>query len=455
MFSNNKISAIFAALWLHVTFAAAFLFLSSQAASAYILPPPDCTYEKYGECLRTGKLSYLVLYGYISPSDEEAFYRLDHDLPRDSQFPTIYLDTGGGNMSSAIEIGRILRKNKATVKSGNPVLQLEYTKCLSACVMIAAGATQRFLVNIGLHSPSIKHENSPRAQAEGEWFKLKREYYDEMGINPLLARIADSVPFDQMLNLTYDPAAIGKYQYIVQFGFYQGPILEENDETQAPIEFKPREAPSQIQEIAAFNGSSDALSGVIHKFMFGNGKIEPNEKEALEWLKFGLEHRDKRSAHNIALYYWTRNKTKSIEYLKQAAELGFAGSQNNLGWAYYKSDGVKRSVPDAVFWITKAAEQGETFAYGSLCQMHADGNVFKRDNVQAFKWCNLALWDMSDGKTRDNTVRAIDIIKTRITTQERRTARLLVQDWKPLSKTEINVGKWQYGATRDTHSWLY
>jgi len=436
-------------------FSGAILLLLSTSAHAYVLPPPNCAYEKYDDCLKSGKISYVVLYGQITSSDEETFNRLNHSISRGSQFPVVYLDSGGGSISSAIEIGRILRKNAATVKSGNPVLQLEYTKCSSACVIVAAGATQRFLVNIGLHSPSIKRKNMPRASAEAEWLKLKHEYYEEMGIDPLLSKIANTIPFDQMLDLTYDPTSVGKYQYIVQFGFYQGPTMEEDDGSQLPIEFKSREASSQTTEIAALNGSSDALADLVYGYMFGKGTKKPYEKLAVEWLKFGLEHRDKRSAHNLALYYWPKNKAQSIQYYRQAAELGFAGSQNNLGWTYYKGDGVKKSVPDAVFWITKAAEQGETFAYGSLCQMYAAGNVFKRDNVQAFKWCNLALWDMSEGKTREETEKAMDVIKRRITVQERIIARLLVQDWTPLAKTEINVGKRQYGVTKDTLFWLH
>jgi TPR repeat protein len=84
--------------------------------------------------------------------------------------------------------------------------------------------------------------------------------------------------------------------------------------------------------------------------------------------------------------------------------LGLAASENNVGWHYYKGDGIKRSIPDAVFWITRSAEQGEPFAYGSLCEMYDAGDTFAKDNIEAYKWCKLAANEEPDGQVRSGSV---------------------------------------------------
>jgi hypothetical protein len=58
-----------------------------------------------------------------------------------------------------------------------------YSKCTSACVFAAAGATKRFLVHIGLHAPSL---HNPENENEND--KINKEdllesktYLDEIG----------------------------------------------------------------------------------------------------------------------------------------------------------------------------------------------------------------------------------------------------------------------------------
>jgi Sel1 repeat len=431
------------------------LFFYSSISKAYVLPPPNCTYEKFDDCLHNGNLPYVVVYGEIVYSDLSVFKRIDQELQRNSSFPIVYLDSGGGKIDAAIRIGRILRKNKATARSGNPIQKHENTECSSACVMIAAGATERYLTHIGLHSASRMNDQMKLEPSSEEVLKVSREYFEVMGIDERLSTISDTVPFDDLLDFTYEPRAIGKYQYIVQLGFYQGETFDDDDLERDGIVIYPNDPYSKQEEIAALNGSPAALAALVDRYMNGMIKYKPEPQKAFEWLHYGLDHRDKRSAHMLAYYYSKTDKVKSIEIYKKAAEMGAAGAQNNLGWAYYTGKGVKRSVADAVFWITKAAEQGEPFAYGSLCEIAADGNAFKDDNVQAFKWCHLALWEMPKGKARDASVAGMSVISKRITVQERALARQLIEDWNPLVKTQLLMGNKEDKVKPDHERWLY
>ena len=119
--------------------------------------------------------------------------------------------------------------------------------------------------------------------------------------------------------------------------------------------------------------------------------------------------------------------------------MGLAASENNVGWHYYKSDGIKRSIPDAVFWITRSAEQGEPFAYGSLCEMYDAGDTFAKDNVEAYKWCKLAVDQEPDGQVKDNDIKILERVKRKLKPQEIEAGDALVVGWKPLKPTNVHM----------------
>ena len=67
---------------------------------------------------------------------------------------TISLDSPGGSVSAAMEVGRLLRMNRMTAFVD------PYASCLSACVLIYAGAAARFgynkLARVGIHQPYLQ-----------------------------------------------------------------------------------------------------------------------------------------------------------------------------------------------------------------------------------------------------------------------------------------------------------
>jgi hypothetical protein len=57
---------------------------------------------------------------------------------------------------------------------------------------------------------------------------------------------------------------------------------------------------------------------------------------------------------------------KAFEYLQQAADLGFAQAQFNLGGMYYNGRGVKKDIAKTREWWTKAAANGNKNAIKNL-----------------------------------------------------------------------------------------
>ena len=56
------------------------------------------------------------------------------------------------------------------------------------------------------------------------------------------------------------------------------------------------------------------------------------------------------------------NKPLAVYWWSKAAEQGDADAQYNLGRAYWLGDGVSEDKPQAVYWWSKAAEHGNADA---------------------------------------------------------------------------------------------
>jgi TPR repeat protein len=61
-----------------------------------------------------------------------------------------------------------------------------------------------------------------------------------------------------------------------------------------------------------------------------------------------------------------KDLAKAVEWLRQAAEQGYAPAQNALGFCYEFGDGVEKDLKKAIEWYTKAAEQGDARAQNNL-----------------------------------------------------------------------------------------
>ncbi|CAE8616012.1 unnamed protein product [Polarella glacialis] len=77
---------------------------------------------------------------------------------------------------------------------------------------------------------------------------------------------------------------------------------------------------------------------------------------------------------------------KSVEWLKAAAEGGFAMAQKNLALAYANGQGVRKDDSQAVAWMRRAAEQLEVEAAYMMGEMYRQGRGVPSDASEAAKW---------------------------------------------------------------------
>ena len=401
------------------------------------------------KCAKDGKLDAVEIFSEIRNEDYDFFKSLDEAIPQDAPFPKVYLDSEGGSASVGMFIGEILRKRKATVIGGSPFIPDKFIECSSACAFIAAGATTRQLNHIGIHQGHYFSYKGPKnwsiTPVESDHTEKAVKYFIDMGIDPQIGEILRNTPHNSMADFFFDPSKPSEEQTITKLGFHMDGTSIDSVITK-PDEFKSSLDLYRDRLRAAIDyGSIEAIYLLEREILTVRNGQTPDYKEAIKLLEIGASRDDPHSIHSLGYYAlygkgMKRDPKKSAQYYLRSAKLGMAGSQNNVGWAFYKGEGVPRSIPDAVYWITRSAEQGEPFAYGSLCEMYDAGDVFKRDKLEFYKWCRLAVDQEPEGKARDNDVHILEHLKKKMTPSEIIDGDKLVERWRPLKPTNTRMG---------------
>ena len=74
-----------------------------------------------------------------------------------------------------------------------------------------------------------------------------------------------------------------------------------------------------------------------------------------------------------------------IKELKKHADAGEKKAQHNLGYRYFKGNGLKQDYNEAVKWLTKSAEQGLAEAQSQLGFCYSMGHGVEQDHKKAFE----------------------------------------------------------------------
>ena len=99
----------------------------------------------------------------------------------------------------------------------------------------------------------------------------------------------------------------------------------------------------------------------------------------------------------------TQEFDKAVPILKQAAELGNAESQYNLGYCYQSGIGVEQSSEKAIEWYSKSAEQGWNDGLYAMMMAYGSGNGVQQDFNKAFSFA-LKCAENGDGTCMFNVI---------------------------------------------------
>jgi ATP-dependent protease ClpP protease subunit len=142
----------------------------------------------------------ISLFGEINEEMANTFAKLmkDYDAQDKERLLFINVNSKGGNLHSAMDIGRIIRKrwNTSVVSVGPD------SECYSACVFILAAGEQRVREGkIGIHRPYAEKPNK-NSESTAQWFdKLTTDaktYLKEMRVRESLFDDMISIPPEQM-----------------------------------------------------------------------------------------------------------------------------------------------------------------------------------------------------------------------------------------------------------------
>jgi hypothetical protein len=188
----------------------------------------------------------IIIRGRIYTGDYERIRKLLALPPQQSLWKPdlIRIDSRGGDVKEAMEIGRLLRRQELTL-----VVPPD-SSCISACVFILAGAVTRItLGSVGIHRPFIE-DIGPRVTADEldeayKWMFVRiRGYLSEMDIPPELADMMEAIPSEELKYLAWgeetafllnqpDPAFAAD-SYGISVDLYRQRNKEAHDKCQFP-----------------------------------------------------------------------------------------------------------------------------------------------------------------------------------------------------------------------------
>ena len=163
--------------------------------------------------------------GEIRPADFDALRRLiEPRLSATNSFRWFYLNSNGGDVATAMKIGRYIR----TLEFDTSITT--NARCLSSCVFIFAAGLEKSTATstIGIHRPfgtsvgSVSREDATKNYREmTTWIY---DYFNEMNFPRSLPEMMLRIPPEEMKMLTFDES--------VQFGLVgKDPVAQERDDS--------------------------------------------------------------------------------------------------------------------------------------------------------------------------------------------------------------------------------
>ncbi len=118
-----------------------------------------------------------------------------------------------------------------------------------------------------------------------------------------------------------------------------------------------------LLEIAvAQKDNVDALIAFSDVYMKGKG-VAVDENKAVEYLMQAAKKGSGRAQYLLGKYYWKQQDySRTVQWLKTAAENGMVQAQEQMGYLYANGFGVKQSDETAIRWYEQAVARGSTSA---------------------------------------------------------------------------------------------
>lgn len=204
--------------------AAQRVFRTFVIAFALTISPAVASADVHGLCI-TPSDCILFLQGRIGPDDVALFKQSLEEVKGKGRL-TLSLDSEGGDITTAIEIGRLVRRWPDSF-----VLVPLSSKCFSACVFVLTGGLHRVVHGkAGIHRPFSTTTDSRSYEATQKTFReleqSAKSFLKDMNVPTSL--------YDEMMSVPPQKLRLLTEQELARFGIGQSdPAYQDNSDAKA------------------------------------------------------------------------------------------------------------------------------------------------------------------------------------------------------------------------------
>lgn len=172
---------------------------------------------------------------------------------------------------------------------------------------------------------------------------------------------------------------------------------------------------------------------------FANGRgVRPSESDAVVWYRKAGEQGLAEAQVALGLCYYNgqgieQSETEAAAWFRKAAGQDYAYAQYELGQCYLEGSGVTKDISEGVRLTREAAEAGFPLAQNELGVCYQKGIGVPVDNVQAYKWFNLAA-SQDDEHAPDIRV-SLAKVESMLSKEQIAEAQRLAREFRPGAKS--------------------
>jgi TPR repeat protein len=179
-----------------------------------------------------------------------------------------------------------------------------------------------------------------------------------------------------------------------------------------------------------------AAGDVVAQFSLGSTLYfgASDTREAIEWIRKAADQGYAPAEFHMGQVYdfgfgVASDDREALRWYRQAAERGFAAAQRMLGDFYRKGRGVTADATEAARWYERGAEGDDLRAQYELGQMYFDGAGVAQDYASAYLWFSVAASQAPLLDNRKGLVELRNIAAARMTPEAVAAAERRVKRW--------------------------
>jgi uncharacterized protein len=191
---------------------------------------------------------------------------------------------------------------------------------------------------------------------------------------------------------------------------------------------------------AADRGFAPAQAELGEAYINGKG-VRADMSQGFTWIRKAAEQNHAQAQYRLGTAYYLgrglpQNPQEGLRWIFAAATWGHADAQGFLGTMATEGNKVlPQDYGQAVKWSRMAADQGLETAQFNLGWLYANGHGVARDDIEAYKWMNLAVTRLQDEPdllpttVRTQWATARESIAARLTTEQRAEGDRRAREW--------------------------